>query len=74
VYGLLDYLAEPMTHSIYRPWGRWHVNWRWRGGGRRRESSLARAIGGNHRGKALGNRKTVCGDQLRRGKMADSVA
>jgi hypothetical protein len=34
---VLDYLAEPMTHSIYRIRGRWPVNWRWRGGGRRRE-------------------------------------
>ena len=74
MYGLLDYLAEPTTHSIYRPRGWWRVNWRWCGGGRRRESSLARAIGGNHRGKALGNRKMVCGDQLRRGKMANGVA
>jgi hypothetical protein len=43
VYGLLDYLTEPTAHSIYRLRGRWHVNWRWRGGGRREGDVLAHA-------------------------------
>jgi hypothetical protein len=48
---MLDYLAEPMTRSIYRPLERWPVNLRCRGGGRREGGALAQAIGGFHRGE-----------------------
>jgi hypothetical protein len=34
---MLEYLTEPTVCSIYRIWGRWLVNWSWRGGGRREE-------------------------------------
>ena len=34
---MLEYLMEPTVCSIYRIWGRWLVNWSWRGGGRREE-------------------------------------
>jgi hypothetical protein len=38
----LDYLAEPTTCSIYRIPERWPVNLRWRDGGRRERSTVAR--------------------------------
>jgi hypothetical protein len=40
VYWVRDYLAEPMTRSIYRPRGRWRLNLTWRGGGRREGRAL----------------------------------
>jgi hypothetical protein len=40
VYWMLDYLAEPMAHSIYRTRGRWRLNLAWRGGGRREGRTL----------------------------------
>jgi hypothetical protein len=55
VYWLLDYLTEPTTHSIYRLQGRWRVNWRWRGGGRRGKRSLAQVNRGCYRGKTTGD-------------------
>jgi hypothetical protein len=55
VYGLLDYLTEPMTHSIYRLWGWWRVNWRWRSGGQREGDVLAHAIGGHYHGNLTGD-------------------
>jgi hypothetical protein len=67
-------MAEPRGCSIYRPSERWPGIRAMARGGRRRESSLARVIGGKPRGKALGNRRTVCCDRLRRGKMAHGVA
>jgi hypothetical protein len=48
---VLDYLAEPMSHSIHRIQGRWSMNWRWRGGDRRGKESLAQPIRGCYRGK-----------------------
>jgi hypothetical protein len=55
VYWLLDYLAEPMTCSIYRIPERWPVNLRWRGGGRRERRALSQEIGGFHRGELIGD-------------------
>jgi hypothetical protein len=71
---MLEYITKLMVHSIYRLRGRWLTICSRRAGGRRGESSLVRAIGGERRGKALGNRRTVYGNQLRRGKMTDGVA
>ena len=48
---VLDYLAEPTTHSIYRIPEQWPVNLRWRGGGWRENGALAQAIGGFHCGE-----------------------
>jgi hypothetical protein len=47
---VIDYLTDPTTRSIYRLWGRWRVNWSWRGGGRREGDVLSRELGGFHRG------------------------
>jgi hypothetical protein len=71
---LADDFAELVGGSIYRERQRRRSIRAGCAGGRRGESSLVRAIGGEHRGKALGNRRTVCGNQLRCGKMADGVA
>jgi hypothetical protein len=67
VYGLLDYLAEPTAHSIYRLQGWWRVIWSWRGGGRRGKRLLALAIRGVHRGKLTSDERVGYGDSLRRG-------
>jgi hypothetical protein len=74
VYWVCDYLAEPLARSIYRTRGRWPMNLRWRGGGRREGLNHWRGDRGCYRGKALGNRRAVYCDQLRRDKMADGVA
>jgi hypothetical protein len=74
VHWVRDYLAELMARSIYRTQGRWLLNLAWRGGGRREGPSHLRGNCGCYRGKALGNRRVVYCDQLRRGKMAGSVA
>jgi hypothetical protein len=58
VYWLLDYLAEPTTHSIYRLQGRWPVNLGWRGSGRRERRALSQEIGGFYRGELTGNHRT----------------
>jgi hypothetical protein len=55
VYWVRDYLAGTMAHSICRARGRWPVNLRWRGGGRRGKRILAQAIRGRYRGKFLGD-------------------
>jgi hypothetical protein len=68
-----NYLAELAEALIYRERQRRRSIRAGCASGRRGESSLVRAIGGEHRVKALGNRRTVCGNQLRRGKMADGV-
>jgi hypothetical protein len=52
---VLDYIAEPMAHSVYRIQGRWPVNWRRRGGGLRGKKLLAQAIRGCYRGKTTGD-------------------
>jgi hypothetical protein len=62
---VLDYLTDPMTHSIYRLLGRWPVNLGWRGGGQRRKRSLALAIRGVHRGKLIGVERVGYDDSLR---------
>jgi hypothetical protein len=69
-----DDLAELTAGSIYTKRERWPGIGTITRSGRRRESSLARVIGGKPRGKALGNRRTVCCDRLRHGKMAYGVA
>jgi hypothetical protein len=74
VYWVCDYLVELMAHSIYSTRGRWLLNLAWRGGGRREGLSHWRGDRGCYRGKALGYRRVVYCDQLRRGKMADGVA
>jgi hypothetical protein len=61
---MLGYMAKPKGGSIYRLRGRWLTICSRRAGGRRGESLLVRAIGGERRGKALGNRGTVYGNQL----------
>jgi hypothetical protein len=43
---VLDYLAEPTTHSIYRIPEQWPVNLRWRGGGQGKKRALSQEIGG----------------------------
>jgi surface antigen len=48
---VLDYIEEPMARSIDMIRGRWPVNWRWRGGGRRGKKLLAQAIRGCYCGK-----------------------
>jgi hypothetical protein len=53
-----DYLAEPMARSIYRAQGRWPVNLRWRGGGRREGRVLSQGIDGLHRGELTGDQRT----------------
>jgi hypothetical protein len=55
---VLDYLAKPTTHSIYRIPKRWPVNLRWRGGGRRKRRALSQEIRGLHRGKLTGDHRT----------------
>jgi hypothetical protein len=40
VYWVRDYLAEPMTRSIYRARGRWRLNLTWHGGVRREGRAL----------------------------------
>ena len=72
--GVLDYPTELAVASIYRAQQRWPGIAVVTRGGRRRGCLLARVIGGKPRGKALGNRRMVCCDRLRRGKMADGVA
>ena len=52
---VLDYLAKPTAHSIYRLWGRWLMNLRWRGGGWREGRVLSQEIGGFHRGELTGD-------------------
>jgi hypothetical protein len=44
VYWMLDYLAEPMAHLIYRIRGRWLMNLDWRAGDRREGKLLAQVI------------------------------
>jgi hypothetical protein len=63
-----DYLAEPMTCSIYRARGRWLVNLEWRAGGRREGRTLAQEMRGFHRGKVTGDERTCQGELLRRGR------
>ena len=48
---VLDYLTDPKARSIYRLQGRWRVNLKWRGGGRRRRVALVQAISGFYRGR-----------------------
>jgi hypothetical protein len=48
---VLDYLTDPTARSIYRLRGRWPVNLRWHGGGRRRKRSLAQELCVFHRGR-----------------------
>jgi hypothetical protein len=55
---MLEYIAEPMARSIYRVQGRWPVNWRWRGGGRREGRALSQGIGGFHRDELTGDQQT----------------
>jgi hypothetical protein len=56
---VLDYLTDPTTCSIYRLRGRWRVNWRWRGGGRREGDVLSRELGGFHRGRLTGDEPVI---------------
>jgi hypothetical protein len=63
-----------MTCSIYRTRGWSLLNSAWCGGDRREGLSHWRGDRGCYRGKALGNRRAVYYDQLRRGKMANGVA
>jgi hypothetical protein len=58
VYWLLDYLAEPTAHSIYRLWGRWPMNLGGRGGGLRERRALSQEIGGFHHGELTGDHRT----------------
>jgi hypothetical protein len=58
VYWMLDYLAEPMAHSIYRIRERWLMNLDWRAGGRREGRALSQGIGGFHRGEVTGDQRT----------------
>jgi hypothetical protein len=52
---VLDYLAEPMAHSIYRIPERWPMNLRWRGGSWRKKRALSQEISGFHRGGLTGD-------------------
>jgi hypothetical protein len=65
---VLDYLMAPTVCSIYSIWGRWLVNWSWRGGGRRVRRALSRLLGGFHRGELTGDEWTCQAELLRRGK------
>jgi hypothetical protein len=71
---VLDYPTELAVASICRAQQQWLGIAVLTRGGRRRGCLLARVIGGKARGKALGNRRMVCCDRPRRGKMADGVA
>jgi hypothetical protein len=56
---VLDYLTDPMVHSIYRLWGRWHVNWSWHGGGRREGDVLVQELRVFHRGGLTGDEPVI---------------
>jgi hypothetical protein len=71
---VLDYPTELAVASICRAQQQWLGIAVLTRGGRRRGCLLARVIGGKARGKALGNRRMVCCDRPRHGKMADGVA
>jgi hypothetical protein len=52
-----NYPTELMACSIYRSPERWPVNLKETRGGRRGGGALARAIGGNYRGKLTGDHR-----------------
>jgi hypothetical protein len=56
---VLDYLMDPTACSIYRLWGRWRMNWSWRGGGRREGDVLAQELRVFHRGRLTGDEPMI---------------
>jgi hypothetical protein len=58
LHWLHNYLAEQAGSTIYSRLERWPVNLRETRVGRRRRRLLARAIGGNYRGKLPGDHRT----------------
>jgi hypothetical protein len=66
---VLDYLTDLTAHSIYRLWGWWSVNLGWRGGGRRRNRSLAQELRVFHRGRLTGDEPAIWSGLLRRVKL-----
>jgi hypothetical protein len=66
---VLDYLTDPMTHSIYRLRGWWPMNLGWHGGGRRRKRLLAQEMCSFHRDSLTGDEPAIWSGLLRRVKL-----